>query len=143
MCTIEDKYVAAETATGFKIAIKGNDENYYSPFTGMKYNIGKVMPMDKINYENSISFPQNILSPNNQFYNEKMRGMTGIIVTDIESIKQEFDSFCEDDKQLQFAVLKMTITGDLHNAIYISSSFYNTIIGNTILSIEDITNKIK
>ena len=130
MCKVTGDYITTKEFTGYKIVIVGKDGNYYSPYTGMKYTIGKVEPV-------SVS----IISRKTKHYctmaglsvTNDMKGMTGVFCdwSDAECILQVFNT---QYKKYKFLMVKMTITGNLKRAS-MGWFCFDTIIGNEITDI--------
>ena len=132
MCEIYGK-LKRKTATGYKIAVEKSGK-FYSPFTGIRYDTGRV-PVAETARKFAI-----FLAPKRRLdgwahYNPKMAGKTGIITRlgDAKPVLQGFKDNYGHILGSRFVLLKMKISGDLHAGNY---DFLDIIVGNTIESIE-------
>lgn len=142
MCKIVDKFTDSETATGYKVVIVDKYGKYYSPFTGIRYKIGKI-PVPKIVISNNkYGFLQTqcnnkYINPNWKTngiaWNAGMKNKTGILLNIKDAIRccKNWDS----PNDTKMAVLEMTISGDLYYATFADN---DTVIGNTIESFKKI-----
>ena len=146
MCEILDAYTEKSEYSGYKIAIK-IDGNYYSPWSGMKYEIGKIPELhlydkQKKFVKTAIKNQFNDILPDGFFYNRDMQCRTGVIKSLNDALDYrknlEFALNAEyvstESKNYQIIILNMTISNDLH---YSTFGNINTITGNKILSIDE------
>ena len=134
MCTITGKFEDDKTFTGYKLVVVDEHGHYYSPYTGIRYEVGKIkVPKIKRTACGDIIYNRyatvscmNVLSSDSVFYTEQMIGKTGVLVSGADLCNMfDYDKRC--------AVIQMTIKGDLH-----TGSFANRriVAGNEIVSMK-------
>lgn len=141
MCKVLNKFEGKETFTGYKLVLKIDGE-YYSPSTGLKYEVGMKIPKMKKRGENIDGTWANPLS-DGIFYEPLMQGKTSVLDYKIDAIRllndvDEYSEYKHDD----YVILKMTIGGDMYKGrLNYSSEFKDyvayTVIGSEILEIEE------
>jgi hypothetical protein len=125
-----------KTVTGYKFVVVDKHGHYYSPYTGLRYKKGNV-PIVKIPLQHSLAYRGviwDVLDTYYQFYNKDYKGLTGIIINKGEAIKElhHFEYIFPNDK---FALLEMTLSGNLHMGKYCNMYTY---VGNHIDSFKKI-----
>jgi len=107
MCTVTSPYKESKTFTGYKCVIKRN-EKIYSPVTGLEYKVGPVPKIKKKGrYANRCY--GHVMNPSSPAYDPNMVGKTGLFDSaNIAILRYGLTST---------AVVKMTISGDLHNGV--------------------------
>ena len=128
MCTIQEKS-KKKKFTGYKVAVEVS-KRYYSPFTGLRYEVGKVKPVKKYR-KNRVNYA-NCLDPGNRFYSKEMIGKTGVLESKEEAKKLTERWNCREEN---YVLLEITIKGDLYNASFDSME---TMVGNEIVSMKKI-----
>ena len=125
MCKVTTPYKKSTTFTGYKCVIEYFGK-IYSPVTGLEYKVGPV-PIIKKRRKHAHPVFVNVLDPKEKAYEPKMKGKTGVF-TRLELAINHYGSTTNE-------IVKMTISGDLHNGII---SFSPIVVGNHIDSISEI-----
>ena len=138
MCKLIKK-IKKKSITGYKAAYKINGK-YYSPWTGVNYQLGKVKGTKKpLKYaEETASF---ILKPGDDFNNPTYFGKTAVF-EEKEGAKKEvknhkvFEKYDSDDSEHSCIILKMIISGEIWETKY--DKDYKTFAGTNIDLIEEV-----
>ena len=111
MCIIIKPYDLAETVTGYKVVIVDKYNHYYSPFTGIRYKKGNVIP------------PKNIMKLKSKYrlHNQevkvenRMHGYTGVFInhSDAYILLNTLRNLKYDSNKYNIKIIQMTITTDL------------------------------
>ena len=115
MCKILNEYTESKTFTGYKVVLVDKHGHYHSPYTGVRYEKGKVKAHDcksKLKYIIADRFDEIIPDNTYTYFNPQMKGYTGVI-TQIEDARS-FLRYCYDTGKYTCKIIKMTISGDLH-----------------------------
>lgn len=138
MCKIIGKS-DLKSFVGYKIAIK-RDNGYYSPYTGIKYTVGRVKT---VNVDTDGSYSHRLFREYFRhyiLYSPGMRGKTGVYKSlkdaqmDINNTQFTFGGMIA-NRNLKYALLKMELSGDLYDAKFNDEG---TMVGNTIEYMEEI-----
>ena len=146
MCTFKEKITNKEVVTGYKVAIQDNCGHYYSPITGVRYEVGKVKSATKYgkhNMREMLNF-RDVLDSKINCFKGGYFGKTAVfnLLSDAKSFKYllEHRYFGSTYKRLNpFVILEMELTNDLYWGIY--RLYGNVYIGSNIKSIKKV--KIK
>ena len=128
MCKIYNK-LSETLFVGYKVALTDKYGHYYSPFTGIRYEKGKVKKVDANSLKTKYRTDEKIE------YTEGMIGMTGVFAKHVEA-NYIYDYFTRHHPEYKFSLLEMTLTGDLYDAKM--GDRYNTVIGNNIYKLKKI-----
>ena len=140
MCEVGSKYKKSTTVTGYKVVVKVRGR-YYSPFTGYQYHIGTLPHMKyERNSSKFIHYNDLVLVPYMSYHTDKMYKKTGVLLDPnrVNTLYTSVNKVCRgrEDTNIKAAILRMTISGDLHRAKYGSDK---TMIGSHIDDFEEIT----
>ena len=126
MCIATGDYTKAREFTGYKVVIVDKYNHYYSPFTGLRYKVGQVKPLDVNNLKGKYYINDQQIE-----YNVGMTGYTGVIIdkNEAKSILNLFNQLYSD--LFDYKIIKMTIIDDLKTA-YMGRSDRKIIIGKFI-----------
>ena len=144
MCIFKEKITDSKIVKGYKLAVKDKYNHYYSPFTGIRYEVGKVKVATKYgkhNLRTELKF-NDILNETNLSNNSKYKGMTAVFK--YRQAVDSFKSFCLDgvndyDARIlseKFVVLEIELSGEIYNGSYYILFNRPVYIGSEIKSIK-------
>lgn len=133
MCDFKSK-LRKKIVTGYKIVRVDKHGNYYSPHTGMRYNIGKIKPPKKYG-KYRVSIFGDVLSKAELFYNLKFTGFTAIFQT-IDDAIEKCDYWHSRFEIKNLIVIEMKLSGNIYSGIY--NDKHKTYIGDEIISMKRI-----
>lgn len=141
MCRFDKEITDSRIVTGYKLAVKDKYNHYYSPVTGIRYEVGKVKAATKLGVHNiieSMGF-DNILNQEHPAFDIKYIGKTAIF-KELYSVKKfkkdQLDcAFFKYKAVGNFVILEMKLSGELYHGRYGLSGVY---IGSEIKSIKKI-----
>jgi hypothetical protein len=132
------------SVTGYKLAVKDKYNHYYSPVTGVRYEVGKVKAATKYgkhNLRKELKF-NDILDKADPGNKSIYRGMTGVFKYShaIDSFKRfclegvnDYDAKILSEK---LVVLEIELSGKLYEGEYIMAINHPVYIGSEIKSIK-------
>lgn len=150
MCIFIASVPKAKTVVkGYKVAVKDKYNHYYSPFTGIRYEVGKVkvaIKYGKYSLVKKLHY-QDILNPENHFNKSIYAGMTAAFRNkeDASLFINEFYSDINDFNRCAFVspinpklvILEMKLAGKMYCGSYIlHNSTAEVYIGSEIVSIK-------
>jgi hypothetical protein len=126
MCRIQSKS-RAKQFSGYKVVVKKNGK-YYSPSTGLKYEVGMKLPSMTKRHTNAHTKWKDPLAKDGRWYNELMQGKTGVFRT-IASARWVTKHYPE------LTIIKMTVGGEMYKG---SLGSHLLSVGTEILEMNEI-----
>ena len=136
MCYSITTNLSQKTFTGYKIVVKDKYGHYYSPYTGVRYEKGKVKATNKCGKYTACKF--NIFS--DYHFNPRLHGRTAVFESYLDAKEQlkEMNMFSYNFINCnELIIIKLTISGNLRYGIYAGSDIVS---GTFIESVESIKN---
>lgn len=131
MCDLKNK-IEEKEVTGYKVVIE-IDGKYYSPCTGVEYEVGLVkIPKVQKNYVSNVVF-SGLLEENHFAYSKNMIGRTCVFSRIIYA--QKLQQYFLKNENGKFKIIKMTLKNDLMSGTYGGYTVYG---GRYIVSMEEL-----
>lgn len=139
MCTLVKK-TRRKSVTGYKLVVQHKETGeFYSGFTGQKYEIGKVaLPPDRCKRLHNVWNPwldEDLLS-RTAFYNKDYCGFTSITTSPMDIRQQLRYSMSVVFGNYEAVIVKVKLSGDIYESTWGEIYPKQTFSGNNIVSME-------